>query len=511
MPEWGLTTETSRIRIEMNVTTGTQTFRAEASEERAGETSVSARTEIPHLPISRRTEDRGTGEPNGSLAFRLFRTEELVPPEWRTKDEANGEPAQYRVFNPNHRRHAGRLRNGLPGRRQLQGDEKTRFLPSYKTFRCRAGFRHAAFRSDLICRRIPAWRARADLARGSQVRHPGRADLPDVERRLQQAGEPPVHLADTEEIRELAERTPPYSRGYRIVPHYKDDLLMRRKYWKHLNHFVSVDASPAEFIASIFGAERVISSSLHGIIFAEALGIPACWLAPIGGEDDLKYYDYYFGTQRWTVKRFELLEDALRAEPMPLPNFRQDAYLATFPHEEVAELGAQGIRLNEKVSLGSLAEEEIADYVELWNFELPGKHGIWATGNRSRLQTHVSGCEGLSTVQVEVVLRPFNPHAFKEPQSVEVIANLATRACIEWPRGAQEQMRVKLRVPHNGGSRCLVDLLMIARNARSPRSLGLAPLGQPLAFCLVSIMASEPKHILTKEEMKATLEGPIRR
>jgi hypothetical protein len=74
-------------------------------------------------------------------------------------------------------------------------------------------------------------------------------------------------------------------------------------------------------IDAMIGADRVVSSSLHGLIFAESLGIPACWLAPVGGEDDLKYYDYYYGTGRFAVKRFDNLEDALRAEPMPLPKF----------------------------------------------------------------------------------------------------------------------------------------------------------------------------------------------
>jgi len=306
------------------------------------------------------------------------------------------------------------------------------------------------------------------------------------------------------EIRELAGQISPFSRGYRIVPHYNDDLIMRRKYFKHLNHFVSVDATPAEFIANIFGAERVISSSLHGIIFAEALGIPACWLAPVSGEDDLKYYDYYFGTQRWAVKRFESVEEALRGEPMALPTFRQDAYLATFPYEELAALGVREIRLNEKISFGSLAKEELGDYVDVWNFELHDKNGIWSTGNRSRLQTHIKGCDDLSVVQLEIVLRPFNPPAFKQPQSVEIIANLATRTCIEWPRCMKESVKARFRIPHNGGSRCFVDLLMIARNARSPRSLGLAPERKPLAFCLESIVASEAKEMVTKEEKKAS-------
>jgi hypothetical protein len=99
--------------------------------------------------------------------------------------------------------------------------------------------------------------------------------------------------------------------GYRIIPHYRDDMVLRRKHYRHGQHFVSVDCTPMQMIEAIIGADRVVSSSLHGLIFAESLGIPACWLAPVGGEDDLKYYDYYYGTGRFAVKRFEQIEAIL--------------------------------------------------------------------------------------------------------------------------------------------------------------------------------------------------------
>lgn len=123
---------------------------------------------------------------------------------------------------------------------------------------------------------------------------------------------------------------------FRIVPHYNDDLYLRRKYPKLADKFVSVDCLPLDFIASILGADKVITSSLHGIIFAESLGVPAIWLAPANGEDELKYYDYYYGTNRFNVKRCTTLEEAIRSEPMRLPVFDLDSYLNTFPKNEIS-------------------------------------------------------------------------------------------------------------------------------------------------------------------------------
>lgn len=95
---------------------------------------------------------------------------------------------------------------------------------------------------------------------------------------------------------------------------------------------------PLDFIKCIQDAESVISSSLHGIIFAESLGIPAKWLSTINGEDELKYYDYYFGTDRYNVKRFITIDSALKSEPMELPKFRFEEYIKTFPKNIKREL-----------------------------------------------------------------------------------------------------------------------------------------------------------------------------
>ena len=54
-----------------------------------------------------------------------------------------------------------------------------------------------------------------------------------------------------------------------------------------------------EVIEKILDSKFVISSSLHGIIIAEAFGIPARLLKITDKEPLFKYADYYYGTGRF--------------------------------------------------------------------------------------------------------------------------------------------------------------------------------------------------------------------
>ena len=83
-----------------------------------------------------------------------------------------------------------------------------------------------------------------------------------------------------------------YSVG--IVPHYVDyqevkDLFLDYPVINLLN------SDPVEVIKEITACEKIISSSLHGIIVAHAYGIPAAWVKfsdRLSG-DDTKFYDHF--------------------------------------------------------------------------------------------------------------------------------------------------------------------------------------------------------------------------
>lgn len=75
-----------------------------------------------------------------------------------------------------------------------------------------------------------------------------------------------------------------------FVPHYKE-----RRIYKKLSEsmkIIDIDATPEQVCKKILSVEHVFSSSLHGIIFAHALGRPASLVLP-KTESLLKYKDYY--------------------------------------------------------------------------------------------------------------------------------------------------------------------------------------------------------------------------
>lgn len=90
-----------------------------------------------------------------------------------------------------------------------------------------------------------------------------------------------------------------------IIPHFVDthlitqakgDKLAEGDDWKLIDVFLDYQS----FISEVLSCERIVSSSLHGIVIAEAYGIPAEWVVlsnrVIG--DGFKFKDYLTGTGR---------------------------------------------------------------------------------------------------------------------------------------------------------------------------------------------------------------------
>jgi len=84
-----------------------------------------------------------------------------------------------------------------------------------------------------------------------------------------------------------------------VIPHHRDQELLGLKDDPAVR-LIDILAAPEAFLAALWDCERVVSSSLHGIIFAESYGIPAQWLVisdrVLGGGH--KFADYYEGTDR---------------------------------------------------------------------------------------------------------------------------------------------------------------------------------------------------------------------
>lgn len=89
------------------------------------------------------------------------------------------------------------------------------------------------------------------------------------------------------------------------------------------------------FIDELCNCEKIISSSLHGIILAEAYGIPAVFLGEGRDIEMFKYYDWYLASGRRNVKIAFSLEEAIAMEPLVLPDLTMmyEEILATFPYD----------------------------------------------------------------------------------------------------------------------------------------------------------------------------------
>ncbi len=77
-----------------------------------------------------------------------------------------------------------------------------------------------------------------------------------------------------------------------FIPHYRERHLFNSNLKSYIK-FVDIDCAPLAIAKEILSAELVLSSSLHGIIFAHSLGKPCKFILPQTPEPLLKYYDYF--------------------------------------------------------------------------------------------------------------------------------------------------------------------------------------------------------------------------
>ena len=98
---------------------------------------------------------------------------------------------------------------------------------------------------------------------------------------------------------------------YIVVPHYSK----LEKYKNNSNILGTFRKKWNEFVELMCEADLVISSSLHGIILAEAYGIPAIMLNDTPSEDITKYKDWYYSTRRYEFPIASNIEEALTMTP----------------------------------------------------------------------------------------------------------------------------------------------------------------------------------------------------
>lgn len=115
---------------------------------------------------------------------------------------------------------------------------------------------------------------------------------------------------------------------YVVVPNLHDLALARQT---GLQNIVSPLSSWNRCVQQILKGELVIASSLHGLIVAEAYGVPARYLRLSEVENIFKYNDYMSGTGRSNIQPAYSVEEALEMGGMTAPVFDPKPLMAAFP------------------------------------------------------------------------------------------------------------------------------------------------------------------------------------
>jgi pyruvyltransferase len=86
-----------------------------------------------------------------------------------------------------------------------------------------------------------------------------------------------------------------------VIPHFIDYATVGRNFgWEPSRALIDPFLPWQEFVVRVLECERIVSSSLHGLVIAEAYGIPAEWREwskNVRG-DGFKFRDYLTGTGR---------------------------------------------------------------------------------------------------------------------------------------------------------------------------------------------------------------------
>ncbi|BEN00752.1 polysaccharide pyruvyl transferase family protein [Serratia sp. CY54039] len=117
-----------------------------------------------------------------------------------------------------------------------------------------------------------------------------------------------------------------------VIPHMNEDM---GKYEKYRHMLCSPRQGALNFTRRIVNSSFVISSSLHGVIIAEAYGIPAIFLDGESGESMFKYDDYYQGTGRDYYPVAKSVDEAFKlkhAEPIDMNSLVPKLFQA-FPYD----------------------------------------------------------------------------------------------------------------------------------------------------------------------------------
>ena len=121
---------------------------------------------------------------------------------------------------------------------------------------------------------------------------------------------------------------------YAIIPQFSTENEVRKYFTDDM--IISMNTNDYKSVINkIVSCKKVYSSSLHGIILAEAYGVPAVFFRGIHSNIDFKYKDYYASTGRWDVPMANNLAEAFSFEAPEIPDLKvlQKGLMDAFPYD----------------------------------------------------------------------------------------------------------------------------------------------------------------------------------
>lgn len=233
----------------------------------------------------------------------------------------------------------------------------------------------------------------------------------------------------------------------RVIPHFKDELVFKRQRPDLMKHFISADGDPVKILEAMLGAELVVSSSLHGIIFAESLGIPAIWVDSPGGEGHFKYLDYYEGTGRKGIKAARDIDHALTLKAPAVPTFDFEKLLATFPKTEIEELARNRRPLAAEEMVGAKARGYFReDFEHSTSRSVVSRNGeLWVVGTKGTVALAPLDINGDYSA-ITLRLRPAVLRAPKSGFTVTVAVDGGASLTAHWSNGSRTPQVIQIPV-----------------------------------------------------------------
>lgn len=144
---------------------------------------------------------------------------------------------------------------------------------------------------------------------------------------------PRLYAAEIEQAIEKRRSAGPTG-GIVYIPNLNDERLISTD---HLAltadiRIVSPGQAPCDVAAEIAVADLVLASSLHGVVLAEALGMPVRPIASLF-EPAFKYLDYFLGTGRSSAVFSTSVPQALESPDLAEPVLDTRALMNAFPHD----------------------------------------------------------------------------------------------------------------------------------------------------------------------------------